>query len=211
MQLIRVAERLGASSRRLCHPFPALMAGVKPWPCACAHGPKKTPHELIIAMMSCHTPVDELQLRNLDNPLTWPTEHVNNLPKQWGDLFCCVSSGQPRRWLAAMSTVRARPAVAGSDACAHGRNMSGKTSQWLWPRRRTTPQGTRRGPEPGREWSTRSSSACKHRSLHSRGSGQSLFRRFPSRRWEQSRSVTWPPRGCSSRSASGTSGSGSGW
>ena len=39
MQLIRVAERLGASSRRPRHPFPALMAGVKLWPCACAQDP----------------------------------------------------------------------------------------------------------------------------------------------------------------------------
>ena len=30
MQLIRVAEHLGASSRRPRHPFPALMAGVSP-------------------------------------------------------------------------------------------------------------------------------------------------------------------------------------
>ena len=30
MQLIRVAERLGASSRRPRHPFPALMAGEPP-------------------------------------------------------------------------------------------------------------------------------------------------------------------------------------
>ena len=30
MQLIRVAEHLGASSRRPRHPFPALMAGVNP-------------------------------------------------------------------------------------------------------------------------------------------------------------------------------------
>ena len=50
-----VAESLGASSRRPRHPFPALMAGVKPRPCTCAHGPKKTPHKLIIAMMSKHT------------------------------------------------------------------------------------------------------------------------------------------------------------
>ena len=40
MQLIRVAEHLGASSRRPRHPFPALMAG-EPWPCTCVHGPKK--------------------------------------------------------------------------------------------------------------------------------------------------------------------------
>ena len=26
--------------------------GGQPWPCTCVHGPKKTPHELIIAMMS---------------------------------------------------------------------------------------------------------------------------------------------------------------
>ena len=32
MQLLRVAERLGASSRRPRHPFPALMAGVNPGP-----------------------------------------------------------------------------------------------------------------------------------------------------------------------------------
>ena len=32
------------------HPFPTLMAG-QPWPCACAHGPKK----LTIAMMSSTT------------------------------------------------------------------------------------------------------------------------------------------------------------
>ena len=40
MHLIRVAEHLGASSRRPRHPFPALMAG-EPWPCTCVHGPKK--------------------------------------------------------------------------------------------------------------------------------------------------------------------------
>ena len=46
-----VAERLGASSRRLRHPFPALVAG-STLAVYCVHGPKKTPHELIIAMMS---------------------------------------------------------------------------------------------------------------------------------------------------------------
>ena len=40
MHLIRVAEHLGASSRRPRHPFPAQMAG-EPWPCTCGHGPKK--------------------------------------------------------------------------------------------------------------------------------------------------------------------------
>ena len=44
MHLIWVAERLGASSRP--------DGGGQPWPCTCVHGPKKTPHELIIAMMS---------------------------------------------------------------------------------------------------------------------------------------------------------------
>ena len=42
VHLIRVAEHLGASSRRPRHPFPALMAGGQPWPCACAHGPKNS-------------------------------------------------------------------------------------------------------------------------------------------------------------------------
>ena len=36
-----VAEHLGTSSRRPCHPFPTLMVG-EPWPCTCVHGPKKT-------------------------------------------------------------------------------------------------------------------------------------------------------------------------
>ena len=60
MHLIRVAERLGASSRRPRHPFPALMAGVKPWPCACAQGPtnKSKLHE------TCSTPHN----RNIDHP-----------------------------------------------------------------------------------------------------------------------------------------------
>ena len=40
MQLIREAERLGASSRRPRHPFPALMAE-EPWPCTCVDSPKK--------------------------------------------------------------------------------------------------------------------------------------------------------------------------
>ena len=31
---------------------PALMAGVNPGRCTCVHGQKKTPHELIMAMMS---------------------------------------------------------------------------------------------------------------------------------------------------------------
>ena len=42
MQLIRVAEHLGASSRRPRHPFPALMAE-GPWPCTCVHGQKSHP------------------------------------------------------------------------------------------------------------------------------------------------------------------------
>ena len=49
MHLIRVAEHLGASSRRPRHPFPALMAG-EPWPCTCVHGPKKASHH----NMSCN-------------------------------------------------------------------------------------------------------------------------------------------------------------
>ena len=49
-----MAEHLGASSRRPRHPFPALMAGVSPWPCACAHGPKKSTRR-----RACHQPVQE--------------------------------------------------------------------------------------------------------------------------------------------------------
>ena len=52
MHLIREAERLGASSRRPCHPFPALMAGANPGRVPACAALKKTPHELIIAMMS---------------------------------------------------------------------------------------------------------------------------------------------------------------
>ena len=35
-------------------PLPRPDGGGQPWPCTCAHGPKKTPHQLILAMMSCH-------------------------------------------------------------------------------------------------------------------------------------------------------------
>ena len=52
MQLTRVSEHLGASSRRPRHPFPALMAGVTPGRAPVYTALKKTPHELIIAMMS---------------------------------------------------------------------------------------------------------------------------------------------------------------
>ena len=72
MQLIRVAERLGASSWRPHHPVPTLMAFVNPGRVP-LYTALTTPYELIIALMSCHTPVDELQLRNVDNPLRWPT------------------------------------------------------------------------------------------------------------------------------------------
>ena len=51
----------------------------------------------------------------------------------------------------------------------------------------------RRGPEPGREWSTRSTSAYGHRSPHSRGSGRAS-RRSPGRWGGQSRTGTWLPR-----------------
>ena len=54
-------------------------------------------------------------------------------------------------------------------------------------------RGQTRGPEPGREWSTRSTKAYGHRSLHSRGSGR-VSRRSLSRGVGQSRSVTWLPR-----------------
>ena len=52
MHLIQVAERLGASSRRPRHPFPALMAGVNPGRVPVYTALKKKPQELIIAMMS---------------------------------------------------------------------------------------------------------------------------------------------------------------
>ena len=39
MQLIRVAGHLGVRLPATPPPLPALMAGVKPWPCACAQGP----------------------------------------------------------------------------------------------------------------------------------------------------------------------------
>ena len=55
MHLIRVAEHLGASSRRPRHPFSALMAG-ETWPCTCVHGPtkKKTTHQPQTAPVELH-------------------------------------------------------------------------------------------------------------------------------------------------------------
>ena len=84
MQLIRVAERLGASSRRRRHPYPRPDGGGQSWPCTCVHGPKKTPHEAHHSHDELSTPVDELQLRNLDlRPHDVANRrHVNNLVQE---------------------------------------------------------------------------------------------------------------------------------
>ena len=63
MQLIRVAERLGASSRRPRHPFPAMMAGVNPGRVPVHRAPKA---QLTSPLTSQHehrtsTTVDELR------------------------------------------------------------------------------------------------------------------------------------------------------
>ena len=48
-----VAERLGASSRRPRHPFPALMAEEPPGRVSVYTALKKAPHGLTMTMMSC--------------------------------------------------------------------------------------------------------------------------------------------------------------
>ena len=54
MQQIRVPGHLGVNSRRPGHPFSALMAGVKPWPCACEQPLPTHPEQASLNLLDLH-------------------------------------------------------------------------------------------------------------------------------------------------------------
>ena len=54
LHLIRVAEHLGVKLPASPPPLPRPDGGGQPWPCACAHGPKKSTRQ-----RACHQPVQE--------------------------------------------------------------------------------------------------------------------------------------------------------
>ena len=76
------------------------MAGVKPWPCACAHGPTKNhehPASVVAHQRACQQrrPSNKQQLRDLDTACTpGPAQPGNRPPYQWTLMICSLDQGK---------------------------------------------------------------------------------------------------------------------